>query len=77
MYTIHAVRGPGDEELSMPGLAAMTTCPRTGSRRVGHQVVGGGAGAVDDDRSGAGQFGQRGDRGDLDRAARRSNLARR
>ena len=38
-------------------------------RRVGHQVVGGGAGAVDDDRGGAGQAGQRGDRGDLERAA--------
>ena len=72
MYTIHG--GSGSRLMrnsSMPGLAAMTTCPRTGTTAgIGHQVVGGGAGAVDDDRSGAGQAGQRGDRGDLERAAR-------
>ena len=39
-------------------------------RRIGHQVVGGGAGAVDDDRGGTGQVGQRGDGGDLERTAR-------
>ena len=37
--------------------------------RVGYQVVGGDAGAVDHDGRGAGQFGERADRRHLDRAA--------
>jgi hypothetical protein len=79
MYTIHGGSGSRiDEELLDARVGGDDHLPaHRHHRRVGHEVVGGGAGAVDDDRGGAGQAGQRGDRGDLERAAARSNLARR
>ena len=62
---------PADEELLDARVGGDDHLPaHRHHRRIGHQVVGGGAGAVDDDRGGAGQAGQRGNRGDLERAAR-------